>query len=68
MESTAKTQNLFSIFNSKFKNAPGKIAKKRRVRKVAASKLNSDGIRKLDKYFNVGKEDEAIRKFLSDDG
>ena len=68
-ESKAVPPNLFSIFTpaSKFKNAPGKIVK-RRARRVAASKLDSVGVRKLDKYFIItGKKDDATQKVLSDD-
>ena len=66
------TQNYFSIFNtnSKFKNAPGKVAKKPRVKNVDASKKRKirivEGIKSLNEYFTtlVGNEDEADEKGL----
>ena len=45
-----------------------KIAKKQRVKRVTGSKLNSARIRKLDKYFKAGKEDEATKIVFKDDG
>ena len=66
------TQNYFSIFNtnSKFKNAPGKVTKKPRVKNVDASKKRKirivEGIKSLNEYFTtlVGNEDEADEKGL----
>ena len=61
----AMTQNYFSIFNtnSKFKNAPGKVLKKPRVKNVTASKKRKvkfvEGIKSLDKYFSKGNEEVA---------
>ena len=61
--SNAMTQNYFSIFNtsSKFKNAPGKVLKKPRVKNVAASKKRKvkfiEGIKSIDKYFSTGNEE-----------
>ena len=63
--SNAMTQNYFSIFNtnSKFKNAPGKVLKKPRVKNVAASKKRKvkfiEGIKSIDKYFSTGNEEVA---------
>ena len=72
MVSKVMTQNYFSIFNtnSKFKNAPGKVAKKPRVKNVDASKKRKirivEGIKSLNEYFTtlVGNEDEADEKGL----
>ena len=53
----------YKFYVCKFKNTPGKVLKKSRVKNVAASEKRKikfiEGIKSIDKYFSNGKEEVA---------